>query len=89
MDPTTNRSDLVAVITGASRGLGAGLATTFSAEGIRLGLCARTRPDQPEGAETLAVSLDVTDAQSMERFANDVVERFGRIDVWVNNAGVL
>jgi NAD(P)-dependent dehydrogenase (short-subunit alcohol dehydrogenase family) len=84
-----HRSDLVAVITGASRGLGAGLAATFAAEGIRLGLCARTRPDQPEGPGVWAASVDVADAESVDRFARDVVERFGRIDIWVNNAGVL
>ena len=89
MDPPTIRSDLVAVITGASRGLGAGLATTFAAEGIRLGLCARTRPDPPAGAEVWVESVDVADAESVDRFARNVVERFGRIDVWVNNAGVL
>jgi len=89
MTPPSPRSDLVAVVTGASRGLGAGLAATFAAEGIRLGLCARTRPDRPVGAEAWAASVDVADAESVDRFARDVVERFGGIDVWVNNAGVL
>ncbi len=89
MTPPSRRSDLVAVVTGASRGLGAGLAATFAAEGIRLGLCARTRPDPPVGAEAWAASVDVADAESVDRFARDVVERFGGVDVWVNNAGVL
>ncbi len=80
---------LVAVITGASRGLGAGMATVFAGAGVRLGLCARTRPEPPEGADALTASVDVTDAQALDAFSLAVVERFGRIDLWVNNAGVL
>ncbi len=82
-------ADLVAVITGASRGLGAGMAGAMAAQGVRLGLCARTRPDPPEAAESLTASVDVTDADAVERFAAEVVGRFGRIDLWVNNAGRL
>ncbi len=79
----------VAVITGASRGLGAGLAASLASEGMRLGLCARTRPDGPVGTESVTASVDVTDARAVDAFAGDVVEAFGRIDLWVNNAGVL
>jgi NAD(P)-dependent dehydrogenase (short-subunit alcohol dehydrogenase family) len=83
----------VAVITGASRGLGAGLAVHFSTAGMRLGLCARERPalstTPTAGTQALRVALDVTDHDGLEAFAGAVVERFGRIDLWVNNAGVL
>ena len=79
----------VAVVTGASRGLGAGLASTFAEHGFRLGLCARTRPTAPPGAEALTVAADVTDAEALDRFGSMVIDRFGRIDLWVNNAGVL
>jgi NAD(P)-dependent dehydrogenase (short-subunit alcohol dehydrogenase family) len=82
-------SDLVAVVTGASQGLGAGMATTFAEHGLRLGLCARTEPTAPSGADAVTASVDVTDAFGLARFASSVVERFGRIDLWVNNAGVL
>ncbi|HEX3794909.1 MAG TPA: SDR family NAD(P)-dependent oxidoreductase [Acidimicrobiales bacterium] len=81
----------VAVITGASRGLGAGLAARFAEVGFRLGLCARTQPrasfesvDPPECA-----SVDVTDHAAVKRFCDRVVDRFGQIDLWVNNAGLL
>ncbi len=79
----------VVVVTGASRGIGAGLADAFAAQGMRLGLCARTRPAPPDGAEAVADRVDVTDAAAVDAFARLVADRFGRIDVWVNNAGVL
>jgi NAD(P)-dependent dehydrogenase (short-subunit alcohol dehydrogenase family) len=92
----------VAVITGASRGLGAGLAAHFATAGLHLGLCARhrpslvaaTRPTAREGrvisAEPpLRAAVDVTDPAALAAFADEVVARFGRIDLWVNNAGVL
>jgi benzil reductase ((S)-benzoin forming) len=81
--------DSVAVITGASRGLGAGLATRLAAAGLRLGLCARTQPPVPAGTEAVSRAVDVTDAGQVDRFAAEVVERFGCIDLWINNAGVL
>ena len=82
-------SGLVAVVTGASRGLGAGMAGAFAAEGMRLGLCARTRPAVPDGAEAVSRSVDVTDASAVDRFGVEVIDQFGRIDLWINNAGVL
>jgi NAD(P)-dependent dehydrogenase (short-subunit alcohol dehydrogenase family) len=91
--PAAGRHDgLVAVITGSSRGLGAGMAEALAADGFRLGLCARTRPSTPAGAsseDVLTASVDVTDAEALDRFAGEVVARFGRIDLWVNNAGLL
>ena len=92
----------VAVVTGASRGLGAGLAIHFAGSGLHLGLCARhlpalvarTRPTAREGHVVAAESpllgtVDVTDAVAVEEFAAAVIERFGHIDLWVNNAGLL
>lgn len=81
-------SNQVAVITGASRGLGHGIAADWAARGIQLALCARsTWDDAPAGA--LVAEVDVSDAQSVADFARATVERFGRIDLWLNNAGVL
>jgi len=92
----------VAVITGASRGLGAGLAVHFAAAGLHLGLCARHRPSlvvatRPTAREGRVVSaeapvraaVDVTDYDGLAAFVDDVVTRFGRIDLWINNAGVV
>ncbi len=82
-------SGQVAVVTGASRGLGAGIAETFAGKGLRLGLCARSAPVLADSAAVVSRSLDVSDEAALDRFAADVIERFGRIDLWINNAGVL
>lgn len=79
----------VAVVTGASRGLGRGVAHRLAHHGLSLGLCARTEPDPPDGADALCASVDVTDAAAVERFADTVEARLGPIDLWVNNAGIL
>jgi NAD(P)-dependent dehydrogenase (short-subunit alcohol dehydrogenase family) len=80
----------VAVITGASRGLGAGLAARFAEHGVRLGLCARHEPARPDGADgVVTAAVDVTDAQAVDRFASEVADRLGPIDLWINNAGLL
>ncbi|HET8929508.1 MAG TPA: SDR family NAD(P)-dependent oxidoreductase [Acidimicrobiales bacterium] len=80
----------VAVVTGASRGLGAGIAEVFTRAGFAIGACARTRPELPAGTVTgLTASVDVRDAGAVAAFASRVTEEFGPIDLWVNNAGVL
>jgi NAD(P)-dependent dehydrogenase (short-subunit alcohol dehydrogenase family) len=79
----------IAVVTGASRGIGAGMAAYFAARGFALGLCARTAPVPPDGAAALSAAVDVTDPDAVDGFADAVVDRFGRIDLWINNAGVL
>lgn len=79
----------VAVVTGASQGLGAGMAERFAGLGLRLGLCARREPASPASTAAVTMAVDVTDAEAVERFCDAVVERFGRIDLWVNNAGLL
>jgi NAD(P)-dependent dehydrogenase (short-subunit alcohol dehydrogenase family) len=78
-----------AVITGASRGIGAALAEHFAAQGLALGLCSRGPPALAAGERVVATKLDVTDEPAVEAFAAEVVRRFGAIDLWINNAGVL
>ena len=79
----------VAVVTGASRGIGADLARRFAGRGLRLGLCARGAPVLDEGEQVVARQVDVTDEAAFGAFAAEVAGRFGAIDLWVNNAGVL
>jgi len=82
----------VVVVTGASRGIGAGLAARYAARGLRLALSARSVPAVPVGAdgpEVMVASVDVRDPGAVDRFAAAAVDRFGRIDAWINNAGVL
>jgi NAD(P)-dependent dehydrogenase (short-subunit alcohol dehydrogenase family) len=86
----------VALITGASRGLGRACALAFAAEGARLALCARGAADLgataeavrgAHGVEVHAAPADVTRAGDVERLVDDVRGRFGRVDVLVNNVG--
>ena len=85
--------DEVVVVTGASRGLGRSMVERFSGEGARVTLTARDEDlleevvaDLP--GESLVVPADVRDADAVERVVERTVERFGRIDTLVNNAGV-
>lgn len=79
----------VAFISGASRGIGEAIALRASELGMRLVLCARSAPSIPESDSVIARSLDVRDAESMEALVSEAEERFGTIDLWINNAGVL
>jgi benzil reductase ((S)-benzoin forming) len=82
-------SNKTAVITGASRGLGAGMAHELHRLGFRLGLCARSQPALEGGERVVAERVDVTDGEAVEAFAHQVEERFGHVDLWINNAGIL
>lgn len=83
----------VAVITGASRGIGAGLARVFHRCGLKLGLCARGEPgagEVPEDKERIHFErISMTADAAVETFAARVEERLGPVELWVNNAGVL
>lgn len=87
----------VVVVTGGSRGLGLVLARELAEQGARLVLLARdaqaldrAKAELDEvGAEVLAIPCDVRDAQAVRIAIRRAAERFGRIDVLVNNAGVM
>ena len=85
-----NVAGKVAVITGASRGIGQGLARVFARSGMKLGLCARTKPEIPDGAESaVSGSVDVSNWKAVDGFATQVLKELGPIDLWINNAGLL
>jgi len=79
----------VAVITGASRGLGAGLAKDFLARGMRVALCARSPLPFEDGPDVFTSRFDVSDGAAMEDFGKQAIAKFGRLDLWINNAATL
>jgi NAD(P)-dependent dehydrogenase (short-subunit alcohol dehydrogenase family) len=89
--------DAVALVTGGTRGLGLLIARELAARGYRLAICARdagelavAESDLAErGAEVLAVRCDVADRGQVDEMIRSVVDRFGRLDVLVNNAGII
>ncbi|MGA0598376.1 SDR family NAD(P)-dependent oxidoreductase [Enterovirga sp. CN4-39] len=77
----------VAVITGASRGIGAALVTAYRERGYRVVATARTiRPGADD--DVLAVPGDISLRETAERVISEAVARFGRVDSLINNAGI-
>jgi len=88
-------SGRVCVITGAGRGLGRGIALAYADQGADLVLAGRKRSDleavareiEAKGRRALVQPSDVTNTAELQALAAAAVAHFGRIDVWVNNAG--
>jgi NAD(P)-dependent dehydrogenase (short-subunit alcohol dehydrogenase family) len=76
----------VVVVTGGGRGLGRGLVDAFAAHGDQVVACGRHQPESSDKAATF-FPCDVRDADQVAAFVDEVVARFGRLDVLVNNAG--
>src|SRR4051794_27039928 len=84
----------VVAITGGARGIGRAMAQAFLREGMRvaigdLDVATAQQTAEELGRGTIAVELDVTRRESIERFADEVERRLGPIDVFVNNAGIM
>src|SRR5262249_54627300 len=80
-----------------SRGLGLVIARELAGKGVRLAICSR-EPDELQrasddlsarGAEVVAVPCDVTDQEQVETMVRTVLDRFGTIDILINNAGTI
>jgi len=94
---------MVAIVTGASRGLGKAIALEYARQGASVVICARSQSPtglagtlqetvqeiQDSGGEVLGVSCDVTDEAQVEEMVRQARERFGKIDVLFNNAGTM
>jgi 3-oxoacyl-[acyl-carrier protein] reductase len=86
----------VALVAAASKGLGKAAALELAREGAKVAICARTETTlraaaaeigETTGSEVLAVVADVSDAGDVERLVQTTVDRFGRLDILVTNAG--
>ena len=94
---------MVAIVTGASRGLGRAIARAYASEGASVVICARSQSPtglagtlgeteadiRGAGGDVLAVECDVTDEAQVNEMVKQATERYGRIDVLFNNAGVM
>jgi NADP-dependent 3-hydroxy acid dehydrogenase YdfG len=94
---TSKLTEAVALVTGASSGIGEATARRLAEDGASVVLVARRR-DRLEALETeikqaggtaLAVEADITDRTQAEAAVQQAVERFGRLDVLINNAGLM
>ena len=85
----------VAVVTGGGRGIGEGIARTLARAGAKVVVAARrhdeveavARQIQADGGEAIASTTDVTDDNAVDALARRAVETFGKLTIWVNNAG--
>jgi NAD(P)-dependent dehydrogenase (short-subunit alcohol dehydrogenase family) len=86
----------VALVTGASRGIGRAIALALASAGAAVGLAARNRPDlesaaadlENAGGQALICTVDLSEASSLQSPIDAVLSRWGRLDVLVNNAGI-
>ena len=77
------------VITGGPKGLGLALARGFENEGLNVVVCSRSEEEfKNVSGGVLAVKADVTKEEDLENVLNIAKEKFGNVDIWVNNAGI-
>uniref|UniRef100_A0A7S4M7Y5 Uncharacterized protein n=1 Tax=Vannella robusta TaxID=1487602 RepID=A0A7S4M7Y5_9EUKA len=94
----------VAIVTGASRGIGREICLSLAREGCKVVAAAKTVEERPNlpgtvysvakeveelGGEALPIQCDVRNDQSVERMIDETLKKFGRIDILINNAGAL
>jgi NAD(P)-dependent dehydrogenase (short-subunit alcohol dehydrogenase family) len=83
-------SERVVIVTGGTQGIGRGIAQRFLERGAHVVVCGRNAPAEPVasgGREAAFIAADVRDVDAIDRVVTSTVERYGRLDVLVNNAG--
>ena len=83
--------DKVVVITGGSRGFGKALAEAFLTEGAKISICGLNESELNKTAADLGVLgmvADVRDEGEMQKLADKTIEKYGALDIWINNAGL-
>ena len=85
--PPEHNNGKVAIITGASQGIGAGLTKAYRERGYAVIVTARSIGPS-EDSDIVAVEGDIADPDTAQRIVDAAIERFGRIDTLINNAGV-
>lgn len=88
-----NFQDKVTLITGAASGIGLAAAKAFAEEGSKLALvdinaAGLEKAAQEIGGDVLTITADVSKEEDVERYVKETVDRFGRIDAFINNAGI-
>ena len=94
---TCSLDNKVVLVTGGTRGLGYLLAEAFAAEGARLAICARDEHELErargqlahKGVDVFATACDVADREQVEALVEEATNHYGRIDIVVNNAGII
>ena len=90
MSDTVDMSGKVVIVTGGGKGVGRGISGRFLAAGADVVICGRTAPDTlPSGGgkDAVFVEADIRDVDQIDRVVTTTTDRFGRLDVLVNNAG--
>lgn len=90
MKNPVDMSGKVVIVTGGAKGVGRGIAWRFLEAGADVVICGRTQPQEPVstgGRQAMFVAADVRDVEQIGRVVTAATDRFGRLDVLVNNAG--